>query len=68
MRESPALVTQFGALLSSSFARNCLLLDLHPDFGDAALYLEIHRIPIPFIRADRKYGAVGRRVSCRVSW
>ena len=35
------LVTQFGALLSSSFARNCLLLDLHPDFGDAALYLKL---------------------------
>lgn len=37
------LVTQFGALLSSSFARNCLLLDLHPDFGDAALYLKLTR-------------------------
>ena len=35
------LVTQFGALLSSSFARSCLLLDLHPDFGDAALYLKL---------------------------
>jgi pilus assembly protein CpaE len=35
------LVTQLGALLSSSFARNCLLLDLHPDFGDAALYLKL---------------------------
>lgn len=35
------LVTQFGALLSSSFKRNTLLLDLHPDFGDAALYLKL---------------------------
>jgi pilus assembly protein CpaE len=35
------LVTQFGALLSSSMARNTLLLDLHPDFGDAALYLKL---------------------------
>src|SRR6201997_1802047 len=35
------LVTQFGALLASSFSRNSLLLDLHPDFGDAALYLKL---------------------------
>jgi pilus assembly protein CpaE len=35
------LVTQMGALLSSSFGRNSLLLDLHPDFGDAALYLKL---------------------------
>lgn len=35
------LVTQFGALLSKSFGRNCLLLDLHPDFGDTALYLKL---------------------------
>jgi len=35
------LTTQLGALLSSSFSRNSLLLDLHPDFGDAALYLKL---------------------------
>jgi pilus assembly protein CpaE len=35
------LVTQFGALLSSSLSRNTLLVDLHPDFGDAALYLKL---------------------------
>jgi pilus assembly protein CpaE len=36
-----SLATQLGALLSSSFSRNSLLLDLHPDFGDAALYLKL---------------------------
>ncbi len=35
------MATQLGALLSSSFSRNSLLLDLHPDFGDAALYLKL---------------------------
>ena len=35
------LVTQLGALLASSFQRSALLLDLHPDFGDAALYLKL---------------------------
>jgi pilus assembly protein CpaE len=35
------LVTQLGALLASSFSRSTLLLDLHPDFGDAALYLKL---------------------------
>jgi pilus assembly protein CpaE len=35
------LATQLGALLASSFSRNSLLLDLHPDFGDAALYLKL---------------------------
>jgi len=35
------LATQMGALLASSFSRNALLLDLHPDFGDAALYLKL---------------------------
>ncbi len=42
------LVTQFGALLSSSFGRNCLLLDLHPDFGDAALYLKLTKTRFHF--------------------
>jgi pilus assembly protein CpaE len=35
------LATQLGALLASSFSRSTLLLDLHPDFGDAALYLKL---------------------------
>jgi pilus assembly protein CpaE len=35
------LVTQLGSLLASSFSRSSLLLDLHPDFGDAALYLKL---------------------------
>ena len=34
-----SLVTQLGALLSSSFSKKTLIVDLHPDFGDAALYL-----------------------------
>jgi pilus assembly protein CpaE len=33
------LVTHLGALLASSYGRRTLVLDLHPDFGDAALYL-----------------------------
>jgi pilus assembly protein CpaE len=33
------VATQFGALLASSLRRKTLVLDLHPDFGDAALYL-----------------------------
>ena len=35
------LATQMGALLASSLSRSSLLLDLHPDFGDAALYLKL---------------------------
>jgi pilus assembly protein CpaE len=42
------LVTQFGALLASSFGRNSLLLDLHPDFGDAALYLKLTKTRFHF--------------------
>src|SRR6266704_5336376 len=33
------LVTQLGASLASTYSRKTLVLDLHPDFGDAALYL-----------------------------
>ena len=32
-------VTQLGAFLSKSYSRRVLIVDLHPDFGDAALYL-----------------------------
>jgi pilus assembly protein CpaE len=35
------VVTQMGALLAKSFSRSALLVDLHPDFGDAALYLKL---------------------------
>src|SRR5215469_9668711 len=34
-----SLVTQLGALLASSFGKKTLIVDLHADFGDAALYL-----------------------------
>jgi len=33
------LVTQLGTLLSKSHSQKTLIVDLHPDFGDAALYL-----------------------------
>jgi pilus assembly protein CpaE len=33
------LLTQLGALLAKSYSRKSLVIDLHPDFGDAALYL-----------------------------
>ena len=36
-----ALASQIGALLAGEFSRNTLLVDLHPDFGDAALYLKL---------------------------
>jgi pilus assembly protein CpaE len=34
-----SLLTQMGALLAKSYSRKSLVVDLHPDFGDAALYL-----------------------------
>ena len=34
-----SLVTQLGALLSTTLSKKTLINDLHPDFGDAALYL-----------------------------
>jgi pilus assembly protein CpaE len=33
------IVTQMAAHLADSFSRKTLVVDLHPDFGDAALYL-----------------------------
>jgi len=38
-----SIVTQLGAVLASSFSRRTLVVDLHPDFGDAALYLGVTR-------------------------
>ncbi len=35
------LVTQLGALLANSYARRTLVVDFHPDVGDAALYLRL---------------------------
>ena len=35
------LVTQLGALLARSNANKTVVIDLHPDFGDAALYLRL---------------------------
>jgi pilus assembly protein CpaE len=37
------IVTQMGAILSKSYARKSLVVDLHPDFGDAALYLKLSK-------------------------
>lgn len=37
------LATQMGALLAKSFSRSALLVDLHADFGDAALYLKLNK-------------------------
>ncbi len=51
------LATQMGALLSSSLSRKSLLLDLHPDFGDASLYLKLTKARFHFFEllenADR---------------
>jgi len=38
-----SLVTQLGALLANSYSKKTLVVDLHPDFGDAALYLGLTR-------------------------
>ncbi len=35
------LVTQLGVLLASSYSRKTLVVDLHHDIGDAALYLRL---------------------------
>ena len=35
------IVTQLGALLSDAYSRKSLVIDLHPNFGDAALYLKL---------------------------
>jgi len=35
------LLTQMGALLAKTYSRKSLVLDLHPDIGDAALYLRL---------------------------
>ncbi|HET9406626.1 MAG TPA: AAA family ATPase [Candidatus Sulfotelmatobacter sp.] len=42
------MVTQLGALLAGSLQTNSLVLDLHPDFGDAALYLKLTKTRFNF--------------------
>jgi len=37
------VVTQMAAILSKSYARKTMVVDLHPDFGDAALYLKLSK-------------------------
>lgn len=43
-----SLVTQLGALLASSYSRKTLVVDMHPDFGDAALYLGLTKYKYHF--------------------
>jgi pilus assembly protein CpaE len=51
------IATQLGALLANSCGRKTLLVDLHPDFGDAALYLKLTKTHYNFFEllenADR---------------
>jgi len=42
------LATQLAALLANSCSRSTLLLDLHSDFGDAALYLKLTKTKYHF--------------------
>ena len=37
------LVTHLGTLLAKSYSRRTLLVDFHPDMGDVALYLGLHK-------------------------
>src|SRR5437763_6118253 len=43
-----SLVTQLGALLASTLSKKTLVVDLHPDFGDAALYLGLTKYKYHF--------------------
>src|SRR5215469_6182575 len=43
-----SLVTQLGALLASSYSKKTLVVDMHPDFGDAALYLGLTKYKYHF--------------------
>jgi pilus assembly protein CpaE len=38
-----SVVTQLGVLLANTFSKRTLVVDLHSDFGDAALYLGLTR-------------------------
>jgi pilus assembly protein CpaE len=43
-----SLVTQLGALLANTLSKKTLVVDLHPDFGDAALYLGLTKYKYHF--------------------
>ncbi len=43
-----SVVTQLGAMLANSFSKKTLIVDLHPDFGDAALYLGLTKYQYHF--------------------
>jgi pilus assembly protein CpaE len=43
-----SLVTQLGALLANTLSKKTLIVDLHPDFGDAALYLGLTKYKYHF--------------------
>ncbi len=43
------LVTQMGAILAKSYSRKSLVVDLHPDFGDVALYLKMAKPSYHFL-------------------
>ena len=43
-----SLVTQLGALLANSYSKKTLVVDMHPDFGDAALYLGLTKYKYHF--------------------
>lgn len=43
-----ALATHIGAFLARSYARRTLLVDLHPTFGEAALYLGLTKYKYSF--------------------
>jgi len=43
-----SLVTQLGALLANSLSKKTLIVDMHPDFGDAALYLGLTKYKYHF--------------------
>src|SRR5438067_7258256 len=43
-----SVVTQLGAMLANSFSKKTLIVDLHPDFGDTALYLGLTKYKYHF--------------------
>jgi pilus assembly protein CpaE len=43
-----SVVTQLGAMLANTLSKKTLVVDLHPDFGDAALYLGLTKYSYHF--------------------
>src|SRR6185369_1486897 len=37
------VVTQVAAILANAYSRKTMVVDMHPDFGDAALYLKLNK-------------------------